>query len=490
MEESASKICKFGRDYYDCFGLPLSTEAYVPNLRIRKLLKSYNDVNNCSDDVAWLEYVLAGSFQSCHTWMGVRRESETIINDPNSIIVLNLIKTIEETLCVGSTQSHFDFILASNSSKPERSIRYHNYFVMCTESKGRDASSFASLVQGFEIGADAAAYMWRQGVVSDDVVVPVMLSFADCMQFYAVYLIPECYPVIVCLSPALSCVTSCGRLEIARWIIALRGFLKDTIAILDRPNRIARPRRRLGLYIDQFFFKPLCDLHKNFQQSNDKIGVLCRSSLEHIMSIYQRIYLVEDSDKYFLFPVGVLTFPPTSSRANRQKINNILEKFFMKYFQPLMHEIREGGSIVVAFPLLSEEEGWSNGTPPENYVQQYVHELSRAVEILDTAGVAHMDLRPSNIMWRINPVDNLEMRVIDLEDAEMFGQYIQLWEVLKADLRYPVLCDDDGPKRASRIHNQWFLDSVSAWALETNENAMTFTQFMKDNCSRFCNILK
>ena len=39
VEKSASRICSSERDHYDCFGLPLSTDAYVPNQRVRALLK-------------------------------------------------------------------------------------------------------------------------------------------------------------------------------------------------------------------------------------------------------------------------------------------------------------------------------------------------------------------------------------------------------------------------------------------------------------------
>jgi hypothetical protein len=259
VDMSASHICKRARDHYDCFALPLSTDAYVPNQRVRALLKLHNEVDITSGDVRDLASHLATTLRSIQTWTDMEGGFETKINDPNSVAVLNIISShIRTSTSVASTTQHFDFILASKKSKPEHSLRHGHNFILCT---GRDASTFAPLVQGFEIGADAAAFMWRQGVASAEVVVPVMLSFGDCLQFYAVYLMPECYPraVVVCLSPALSCVTLSGRLEIARWIFSLADFAGKTIQILHEKQRTktARPRK-VGLYINPFFFKPYC----------------------------------------------------------------------------------------------------------------------------------------------------------------------------------------------------------------------------------------
>lgn len=52
----------------------------------------------------------------------------------------------------------------------------------------------------FQIGGDAAMHLWRCGLKTEHAVVPIVLSFSDCFQVYAVYLIPDCYPVLVQLS--------------------------------------------------------------------------------------------------------------------------------------------------------------------------------------------------------------------------------------------------------------------------------------------------
>jgi hypothetical protein len=485
VDKSASRICNRERDHYDCFALPLSTDAYVPNQRVRALLELHNEFDITSDDVRDLASHLATTLQSIHTWKDMEGGSETHINDPNSVAVLNLISSrASQQTSVGGTVPKFDFILANKKSKPEHSLRHGEFFILCTESKGRDASTFAPLVQGFEIGADAAAFMWRKGVASADVVVPVMLSFGDCLQFYAVYLIPECYPVVVCLSSALSCVTLSGRLEIARWIISLADFADNTIQILQQQQRATR-RRNLGLYINPFFFKPLRNMHKNKNETHEKAGGFYRSSLEDFLSIYQIIDTVEAPERHILFPVGVLAYPQRDSIAYAQKIREILGQCFSKYFNQSLELIEQSGAIVVPFPLLCEKDGWSNNKPPESHAQAYINELCTAVSVLNDAEVAHMDLRPSNIMWRLDPDDDskVQMQIIDLEDAERFGHPIRLWEVLKDDARYPVPSDADSPMKASAYHNDWFLNSVSAWARDTH--AERYSRFMNEHCMDF-----
>jgi serine/threonine protein kinase len=177
--------------------------------------------------------------------------------------------------------------------------------------------------------------------------------------------------------------------------------------------------------------------------------------------------------------VGVLAFPQRDSNAVQQKITEILWQCFEKHFHHSLKVIQESGAIVVSFPLLRKEEGWSNNKPLESHAQAYINELGRAVSVLNDAEVAHMDLRPSNIMWRLDPDDDskVQMQIIDLEDAERFGHPIRLWEVLKEDVRYPVSPEAIGPMRASACHNEWFFKAVSAWAVDTFYSS--FAEFMR-----------
>jgi len=134
------------------------------------------------------------------------------------------------------------------------------------------------------------------------------------------------------------------------------------------------------------------------------------------------------------------------------------------------------GCPCVAFDLLPEEEGWQSGLPPLHLSSAYIQQLNKAVDILHAAQVAHMDLLPSNILWRPSPAAphrDVELRIIDFEDAVPYGAAIDNIEELRKDFRYPVSFDD--PRKtisASQEHNTWFLDAITRWV-----EARTFSSF-------------
>jgi hypothetical protein len=139
------------------------------------------------------------------------------------------------------------------------------------------------------------------------------------------------------------------------------------------------------------------------------------------------------------------------------------------------------GCPVIVFDMLSAPE-WKNTKPPSALVLSYCCCVANAVLVLNNASVAHMDLRPANIMWRKCPSSesDVEIRVIDLEDAVPFGLCIKSVKALCTDTRYPVFGDIDATEEviATSMHNEWFCVSVTEWAKSDEEN---FTAFMDNN---------
>ena len=56
----------------------------------------------------------------------------------------------------------------------------------------------------------------------------------------------------------------------------------------------------------------------------------------------------------------------------------------------------------------------------QRYQRCVSRQIKFAVQILTTASVAHMDLRPANILWRICK-GIIEIRLIDFESAFIFN---------------------------------------------------------------------
>lgn len=492
---SASAIATKDRSLYDVFALPCSPQSYIPNERVRKLLRYFETLTDVDSDVVDFEFSLRNDLHALNSWQYSSGGSETNLNDPNLAKYLGMIKDqIDESHLTNGTIP-FDLILAGQKTQSEYRIEWGQYFLIASEAKGVEHSQYEGLVQGFQVGGDSCVYMWRCGLDSKLAVTPVVLSYSDCFCIYAVYLIPDCYPVLVQLSPPLTYLTYEGRCCLARWGIALRRFARETQKFLcSVSGRGKDEKSELGLYIaDRLFFKPLREFQKTRKSSGDSsldIGSNLRINLESMMMAYHRLHAVDNAHQFFLFPLGVISYPSNMSSSFNKPIRTIMETCIRNHFinpQQLLAECRP----VIVFEELTTSEGWSNGKPRPEQVPSYVKCVKEAVDILNAANIAHMDLRPANIMWRIDPTgaDIVEIRVIDLEDAVPFGFNIRFVDNLRNDVRYPVLENDERKTiPACRSHNDWFCESITAWA-EQNE-IDSHTDYMTKNSHHFESILQ
>ena len=134
-----------------------------------------------------------------------------------------------------------------------------------------------------------------------------------------------------------------------------------------------------------------------------------------------------------LFPEGVVSVPGEDVYESGSIRRMLIQSCERNGFKDMNFTYRP----IIMFPRL--EVGWGTEKPstPQQR-EQYVHQLNIANRALNLAGVAHLDLRPANIMWRDTGRDRdmntngeeefscVELKVIDFEDAVIFGHFIDL----------------------------------------------------------------
>lgn len=533
---SASAIAENkNRSIYDVFALPCSPQSYIPNRRLQMLLQRYSALSDDADSLKCFEYALRTNLNVLNSWKYSAGGSESSVCDPN---LNNYLSRINERILVGQATTvtkgllPFKLVLATQASKTEHRIQCQNFVLIGSEAKGVGSSHYEAMVQGFQISSDSAVHMWRCGLPTENAVVPLILSYSDCFCIYAVYLLPHCYPVLVQLSAPLTYLTFEGRCGLARWGIALARFAEETMECI-RNREPERTEMVYGLHIaTSLFYKPLRNYHKSGAASAGALldsGSSHRIYLESLMMVYHHLSDVPCANDFFLFPLGVISYPSLEAKAINSKICEIMRENIEKYFSN-SNDLLRGGCPVVVYDLLSPD-CWYTEKPPSNAVESYISCVKKAVEILNTARVAHMDLRPANILWRvvtprsgsgsahsaaavacedggaakrrrvdIAPQSGLcappaqsvtesvtdavvEIRVIDLEDAVPFGFHFRHTDVLRSDSRYPVHPNDTRERiPADAFHNDWFFEAVSSWARQPN--AETFSDYMFQNSDR------
>jgi hypothetical protein len=523
--QSASAIAKSRGDLYDCFALPCTPTSFIPNPRLQGLLAQFESSPTDSAEVCELEFAFRNKFVSSHAWQ-TAGGSETNICNPNLLKLLECIRvailkrrtcTFYDIVSVAEDKPlPFPLVMASSASKPEGRIEWDDFVLIATEAKGVNDSQYQALIQGMQVGGDSAVQLWQSGLSTEQAVVPVILSYSDCLLVFAVYLLPRCFPVIVQLSPPLSYLSLEGRLDLARWCLVLATFAVETMELKKHPveGSATRPIIKALYLAKNLFFKPLRQTSKLIDDDLElrKQGVsTLRTSLEFMMLAYRRIAAVEESSKLILFPLGVVSYPSKEEecyKGMREQLKRNIDKYFDNKEQLLRN-----GCPVVVYRELQKSEGWQNRKPcGDAEVESYVASLEQVVHILNEAGVAHMDLRPANIMWRMakqlpekreeeeeedeqkeeeeeqkeeeeEEEELVEMQVIDLEDATPFGCLIDYVETLRWDPRYPVSPSDERNHiAAAACHNDWFGKVVAMWARDARDDKATadsFTDFMR-----------
>eukprot|EP01006_Ploeotia_vitrea_P053213 TRINITY_DN67767_c0_g1_i11.p1 TRINITY_DN67767_c0_g1~~TRINITY_DN67767_c0_g1_i11.p1 ORF type:complete len:597 (+),score=-62.83 TRINITY_DN67767_c0_g1_i11:80-1870(+) len=478
---SASALnLKGNRKLYDIFLQPCSPNSFIPNERLRNFrdqIISREFDKDCQD----IDYKLQCQLRTLSSWENPDGGSETILLDRcvNKVIMDMINKTLNISGCSVANDTAKDIIktVMCKSVKSEYRIQYTTnsqiYILFTSEAKGIDDSHFMCLIQALEIAGDSAIHLSRNiDMDYNNCSIPGIIVYGDKVQFYGVYLVDQHFPVVVLLSPPLSYTNVDDRKQIISGILVAVEFIKKSIELIEISPRITM--KNLFLNYDGMFFKPIrCD-NKDKDEDDQTFKTSISSSfinVERIMYMYEKIHQQERSKDFILFPVGLMRLPDNINEDYLKPITaQMKEHFHESLIQP--------NTPVMIFPKLTE---YSNSKPDitnKNLVDKYIDALTIAVNILNNAGVAHMDLRHSNIMWLYNSEENsIDLKVIDFEDAVLFNSQVRFPDILKNDIRYPPM-DISELEYASSYHNNWFLNSIELWLEDTTD---IFLEFMGKN---------
>jgi hypothetical protein len=196
--------------------------------------------------------------------------------------------------------------------------------------------------------------------------------------------------------------------------------------------------------------------------------------LNQLLSMYEAMRCVDHSH-LILYPEGVVTVPgedvPDSSTIRAAlKVRCKQCGFTLDYaYCPII--------------LFAYLDGWKTEKPVPELQGSYLEQLGVAIAVMNKAGVAHLDLRPDNVLWRPRAgvekgVPLVDLKIIDFEDAVCFEfpiptEYVQ---VIVHDARYPHEPGDERKVQlASAEHNKFFEVALTEWVTSDD---VSFTDLM------------
>ena len=489
---SASTIANSHREVYEMIYLPMSHTTFIPNLRLQEfrnkaLAREFDILANKVD------FFLQSNMRTITCWEGSQMTggSETCILDPhvNRVILDVIAQEVSERLGYGATllKDVLPFttpVMCNNRVKTEYRIQVPinaiQRIVFCSEAKSVSASEFDCAIQALQIGADTAIHLSRTtNIPIEDCSSIGIMVYSNRVLFYGVYLVGGHYPVIVLLSPSLSFTSFEDRRLIVKYMLCSVDYILDSIKIIKNAKTYKISQMLpLSFSYSQMFFKPIRINHKitAFDTINDMIsnGLF---NVERLMHIYECLNKCSQTRQYVLFPVGLLSIPRSSvgeseSREYLDPILQSLRKYFYRYGNFTL-------APIMIFPFLKDHG--KSAKPPRQCVHSYLRALCEGVRLLCECKVAHMDLRPENIMWKYDAsCDQMELKLIDFEDAILFGARVRFVESLKEDSRYPDM-PDQSFEYASAYHNWWFVVGIKMWLLMYYDAYDNYTAFTESN---------
>jgi hypothetical protein len=478
---SSQLLLKDNASVYDVFFHPCGPGAYMPNPRLAIISSElYSDLELNS-----YEYHLRDLlFPDC--WVDAAGGTETNISDQSVQKVLDLVakrmseKYLRQT-SVRNNKPGFNMVLAS-SSKQEHYINTtatggFEVIVLVSEAKGIESSSRNCMLQFLQIAGDAALQLRRFGLAREDCVVIGPICFGEFIQICGVYLLEPCFPVLVVLSDPICCYHGFfKRRLLAKWICDMAAFAEKTLQLVAT-NRTRLNIPNASIAVEDYFYKPVRrEIKLNETTSSETLSNSDASNrrmrADDIMQFYRQLDLIEDSNKYVLFPDGLICLPKETVSESFSIYTRVKRRMELDGFRHV-----ETHAPLLVFRRLKESDGWKNVKPESRYHASYLEQFATAVAVFNSAEVSHLDLRPSNFMWRPlgeDEEDNrVEGRIIDLEDSQRFGGIVnerQVGAALKhARDDYPYQITEGCCCIAGKHHNDWFVAEVEIWLQSDQE---------------------
>ena len=291
------------------------------------------------------------------------------------------------------------------------------------EVKGQEASPFVAIRQaGTGYGFGIATFLVGLGIPVDEIVVPVVLYTSVCVQFGAVFVLEPSFPVFT----LVSCVFDLSRkeqaLDAARHVIKIRHHCIET-----------------GLTVEKEFKKIM--KHSDYKEPPKDF----LSSMTIALS----------KKRYFLKAVrqSQTDSPPKGFELVGQGQNSESGAYHMiRVYGQLDEALATSERSSVCFPICFREKGgseplslvfedlkWDNleggpyrvGLPPDGSLwAAWLKSVQDAIDGIHKAGVVHVDLYPSNIMWRRKGnggSEVIEVKLIDFDVAHLNSE--RQWKV-------------------------------------------------------------
>ena len=417
---------------------------------------------------------ILSQFRSTVSYIEPPKPEENFCRHNLDAYVRAIVDSIDDRHCSSieakAVQRNISLCIGPDGTSPEPVVIFKpngsTVGLIATEAKALFTAIFACCAQAIQMAADLAMWLchvYPNAITHSTVIVPFILCSWEHFQIGCVYLMPPCYPCAVLLTGALSVAVPSERRQIARWGIALaehctmlveRIKAKYTTATASKSDVGSRDLKRKRTDISSQSFS-------NISASNDLFykPIACsnhpRAALVRIMSVFYQLqhYGSAECRDAVCFPEGVVGLPANGEDYQSNLFDFIMRKWVMYLNKKqLVLDVDDQGipcGYSLGHPFIVYQyldRSWISASAlrgdhyNEGQREAFVSALTAVLGLFISAGVVHMDLRLPNIFFKFDDADTVHIKVIDWDDALLFGDKIPL--VLQHDLDVKVASAD------------------------------------------------
>jgi len=292
--------------------------------------------------------------------------------------------------------------IVADTSYNDGHIQLNNLHLAELENKGAESSLLPALAQSATTATNFCMGLLTRGIPLDDCIVAVVANTGVNICFGATILLDDSFPIYIPLSKQLDLLDD-GESRVA--YAYLKKIADHAKSLSSTPLIVPPPVvDEMALSLEGYFVKkltqPVFDRGLGlFSSSGQKTDV--QSGLNHMIRCLNRLYGSQDAWDVAEYPLSVRT--PESSDYSSAGCCDCFELIY-----------RDLARL-----------GFQTGTPdritePELF-GAFVVELKRCVALVHSAGVIHVDLFASNIIWKRSGDDD------DDDDDESIESASRLW---------------------------------------------------------------
>lgn len=252
--------------------------------------------------------------------------------------------------------------------------------LLVVEFKDTSASTLEQMGQAFASGCNIILSLLKLDLRCNELAVPLILTNGNLYQFLWITLLEPAFPVSHVTTCVLDASDEHGMKLIAENLFRVKRFCNEMISKIQ--NIPASNPSKLSIKLDLSLYH-IKYLENVFLRSEEK-----NESIWYLWQVYNKICNVKEA---------VLPLAYTFLKKN---LDNQSRDCFI-------------------YPRLSD--GFKVGVPADNvFFEKYIEALRTAIKNIHIAGVVHVDLYPSNIIFRIDD-ENVVIRIVDWDAATFIG---------------------------------------------------------------------